>query len=142
MPADFDPMFETYWELNRLIEDRIIQRFPEIAIASPPPTQRRLRRRYGTVVEKGSTILMDVLSIGVELAGGAMPFFPGIVTDYVVDAVRDRIDPPRPFGEGADHARKLRALHNYLTAQSSAETMNFSEEIVSTSSFQKEIVVG
>ncbi len=49
---NFMTLRDVYCELNLIIEDRIIQRFPGIARASPAPTQRQLRAKHGTALKK------------------------------------------------------------------------------------------
>ncbi len=141
--ASFDTLFEVYCELNMLIEDRIIQRFPEIARSSPAPTPRQLRAKYGTAIDRGKTLIGDVLAIGMDFAGKQLVSIPfsGIFTDLVVDAVKSKVIPERPLAVAATRERQKQQLRTFLEDKGAADVIEFDEEYVTTSSFAKETIV-
>ena len=136
--ADFNMMSVVYCELNRVIEDHIIDRFRPLMRGSPAPDPRKLRRQYGVAFESGATVVMDILSLGL---GALMPTIPGIFSNFVIDAIRSKIDPPRRHLDGARHDHDLKRLRDYLAAEGRAGEISFDEKMVRTSSFDKEIMV-
>ncbi len=134
--AAFDNLFVTYVELNRVIEDHIIERFRGLMRHSPAPDPRRLRRQYGTWFENGAAVMMDVLSIAASSL-----WIPGLASNYVVDAVRNRIDPPRPHADGARHELERLRLRQYLEKTGQDQQLRFGEEFHESDSFKREIMV-
>lgn len=139
--GDFDQMFLAYGELNRVIEDRIVDRFRPLMRNSPIPEPRWMRRQCGVAVSQGSTIVMDVLSIASFLKFTPEFFIPGLIANWVVDAVRKRIDPPRPHLDAARRDLELKRLGDYLADQDKTGKLRFGEQLVRTQSFDKEIIV-
>jgi hypothetical protein len=139
---------DSYIRLNLAIERRIIDRFPEIKRSSPAPTYRQLKMKYGSVtvkakaygsyvVEKLQPIIGDVLSLCWETGGG--PSIPGlgIPIQYAFDVVKAK-DPHAPT---SDHIAKMQELADFLNDQGVDRKILFEENMIATSSFDKEIVV-
>lgn len=109
--ASFDNLFVAYAELNRLIEDRIITNHRHLMRHSTLPEPRKMRRQYGTWWQNGAAIAMDILSIA-----QVIPSMVGIglASNLVIDAVRKRIDPERPFLNEAQRDLERLRLRDYL----------------------------
>ncbi len=78
-----------------------------------------------------------------EFADVATPIIPfgGVISDFVVDAVRNKISPPRPFAVGGGHVSKMQELQQFLEDNGAEAKISFDEEFRATSSFDKEIIV-
>ncbi len=137
---DFEALFVLYKELNREIEDRIIQRFRSLLIHSPAPDPRKLQRQYGSWVSKGAARFMDVLSIA-----SIMPSVSGVVlgwaTNIVVDMVNKKINPERRHADAAMHELEKGRLETYLRAHGKGETISFEKNVKASDSFDEEIIV-
>ena len=138
--GSFDHLFLAYGELNRVIEDRIITRFHELARHSPAPDPRQLRKQYGSWVSQGIKRATDVLSI--------VPVFPSITgvalgwaSSFLVDAVNAKINPERKHLDATMHDLERAKLEAYLRSQGKGEALEFEHDVETTGGFDREIIV-
>lgn len=141
VPGSIDDIHTAFYELNREIEDRIISRFPSIRRHSPQSEGRRIRKTYATIVEKGASVALDLLGIGLNAIGSNF-MIPGLVADFVIDAVKGRITgPERPHLAAATHDMQMRKLKEYLRARGRDMQINVGEAIAQSASFDREVIV-
>ncbi len=138
--GSFDNLFVVYGELNRVIEDRIITRFRELARHSPAPDPRQLRRQYGTWISQGVKRATDVLSIA-----NVFPSITGVVlgwaSSFLVDAVNAKINPERKHVDAAMHDLERARLEAYLRSRGKGDALEFEQEIGTSEGFEREIIV-
>jgi len=136
--AAFDPLFVAYGELNRMIEDRIIERFRSLLRASSAPEPRSLQRSRGTWLQHGLATALDLLSVA-QIVPGLVGM--GIASNLVIDAIRAKVTPDRPHVDAARHDLERHKLAEYLRAHGKAEEIGFEQSLSTTTSFDRELVV-
>ena len=136
-----DDVALAYVELNKRIEDRIIQRRPELRVHSPEAERRKIRKQVMRRVDYGMEAL-DCLGLGWELEG-ALKMAAVMTVKVVFDVVRARIegDGARPFLDAAKHDLEMKRLRDYLAERDTTDTLVHEEQVIETSSFDKEIIV-
>lgn len=136
----FEELFVLYGELNREIEDRMIQRFRELKRHSPAPDPRKIQRRYGSWVSQGVARLMDVLSIA-SIVPGAMGVPLGWGANLLVDVVNRKINPERRHADAAMHELEKAKFAAYLRAEGKADKLSFEQNVVESDGFKKEVII-
>lgn len=136
--GSFDELFIAYAELNRLIEDRIISNHRHLMRHSPIPEPRKLRRQYGTWWQNGAAFAMDVLSVA-QIAPTLLGL--GVASNLLIDAVRKKIDPERPFLDEAQRDLERMRFRQYLMDKDGDDMLRFDNEIATSQSFDRETMV-
>lgn len=138
--GNFEHIFVVYGELNRVIEDRIITRFRELARHSPAPDPRQLRKQYGTWISHGVKRAMDVLSIA-----NVVPSITGVALgwagSFLVDAVNAKVNPERKHVDAAMHDLERAKLAAYLRSQGKGDSLEFEHDVEASEGFDREIIV-
>jgi hypothetical protein len=143
--AQLDDIATAYIELNMRIEDRIIQRRPDLRRSSPTPPPNRMRKMLAFALDYGAATLEATDTVAIEwstLGTLAVPAAWGVKA--VFDVVKGQVagnDAHGPLRSAAVHKRDVDRLRAYIAETGSADMITLNETVLESTTFAKEIIV-